>query len=276
MNDGALFGPKPVFDRWVAAQLALLLVMTGALLAGAGWHGGFRGAQALSGQLPPLLWECLTTLGDERVLLALMLPFTLRHPRVFWSVVLAALLTALIARGFKWGLPMPRPAAVLPPDQITVIGWRLKGLSFPSGHTGSAFAYATVWFACLGWRRGWPLIAVAAIAGFSRIAVGAHWPIDVLGGAVFGTCGAWLGLRLAARWRWGLRPGPHWGLAVVAAIAVATLPFEAQGYPGSLPWRIAVALWGLGGFAAAYLVPLLRGGWKAAGAPLAGVADTKA
>jgi hypothetical protein len=69
---------------------------------------------------------------DERVLLALMLPFTLRHPRVFWSVVLAALLTALIARGFKWGLPMPRPAAVLPPDQITVIGWRLKGLIFPS------------------------------------------------------------------------------------------------------------------------------------------------
>jgi hypothetical protein len=41
VNDGALFGPKPVFDRWVAAQLALLLAMTGALLAGAGWHGGF-------------------------------------------------------------------------------------------------------------------------------------------------------------------------------------------------------------------------------------------
>ena len=50
-------------------------------------------------------------------------------------------------------------------------------------------------------------------------------------------------------------------LAALPALAVATLPFDGQGYPGSLPWRIAACLWGLGGFVLVYLLPLFRLGW---------------
>lgn len=264
MNDRSLYGPAPVFDRFVAGLiLALGLGLLGLTLGG-GWHAGFQSAQAISGGVPPLLWESLTTLGDERVLLALLLPFSLRYPRVFWAIVVGSLLAALVCRGFKFGLPLPRPAAVLEAGEITVIGWRLKGLSFPSGHTASAFAFAVVWLAQLGWRRAWPLLGLAAVAGFSRIAVGAHWPVDVFGGALIGTASAWAGLRLARQFRWGLRPGAHWTLIVIAVIAVATLPFDGQGYPGSLPWRIVASLWGLGGFVHCYLRPLLKGGWAAA------------
>lgn len=268
MNDGNLYSRNPAFDRFVAGLgLALGLALLALYLSG-GWHAGFRAAQAISAGVPPLLWESLTTLGDERVLLALMLPFCWRYPRVFWAIFLASLLAALVCRGFKVGLALPRPAAVLDAGEITVIGWRLKGLSFPSGHTASAFAFAVVWVAQLGWRRAWPLIVLAAIAGFSRIAVGAHWPVDVLGGALIGTLAAGAGLHLARYLRWGLRPGAHWTLVVVAVIAVATLPFDGQGYPGSLPWRIAACLWGLGGFVHCYLRPLLKGGWAVASQPL--------
>lgn len=244
---------------WLAAVLAGL---AGAFFLTAGWFGGFRAAQAASGHLPAWFWESLTVLGDERVLLALLLPFCRRYPKVFWSLVVATVIGGLACRGIKIWLDTPRPAAMLGADTITIIGNRLSSKSFPSGHTVSVFAFAAVWLAMLGWRKMWPLLPLAGLAGFSRVAVGAHWPFDVLAAAVIGVLAAWAGIHLARRWRWGLRIRPHRGLVCVAAIAVATLPFEGQGYPGSLVFRIAVTLWGLAGFAVQYLLPLLRGGWR--------------
>lgn len=271
MNDRQLYRSPRAFD---VAMLGFCLLLASAMLGlylGLGWHGGFHAAQSVSALIPPLLWESVTTLGDTRVLLALLLPFCLRYPRVFWAIVVASILAGLISRGFKFGLPMDRPAAVLDAAELTVIGWRITSLSFPSGHTASAFAVASIWLALLGWRRALPLLAVACLVGFSRVAVGAHWPMDVLGGALAGTLGAWLGLHLSQHFRWGLRPAVHWSLVGIAVIAVATLPFDGQGYPGSLPWRIAVTIWGMGGVLLHYILPLLRGGWRDARLPIARV-----
>lgn len=231
---------------WLCLALTLLAL---AFWAGSGWQGGFREAQALAAPLPDWFWESLTVLGDERVLLALVLPFALRHPRIFWSLVLATLLAGLAGRGIKIWLALPRPAAVFGPEQITVIGRVLLKKSFPSGHTISALAFACVWIGALGWRRAWPMAVLAALTGFSRIAVGAHWPLDVLGGAAFGAAGAWLGLQLARHWDWGARPAPLRGLLWVGALAVASLPFDDQGYPESLALRLLACAWGLAGFA---------------------------
>ena len=271
MNDAGLDDRTKAFDRFALCLTLLIVAAFAALVMGAGWHGGFREGQALSTAIPPLLWESLTTLGYERVLLALLLPFAVRYPRVFWAVALGTALAALIARGFKLGWPMQRPAAVLDAAEITIIGWRLKSLSFPSGHTASVFAFAVGWAALLGWRRALPLLAMAVVAGFSRVAVGAHWPVDVLGGALAGTLGAWAGVHLSRRFRWGLRPAVHWGLVAISAVAVASLPFDGQGYPGSLPWRSIVCAVGLGAAVRYYLLPLLRGGWRAASLPMARV-----
>ncbi len=73
--------------------------------------------------------------------------------------------------------------------QARIVGYRAIGRSFPSGHTSQAFFMATlmarhfhagVWGVCL-------LYAVALLVGITRMYVGAHYPRDVLGGAVLGS-----------------------------------------------------------------------------------------
>ena len=57
--------------------------------------------------------------------------------------------------------------------------------SFPSGHTASAFAFATVVTAGFP-RLSLPLYALATAVGYSRVHMGVHYPSDVMGGAVLG------------------------------------------------------------------------------------------
>jgi undecaprenyl-diphosphatase len=77
--------------------------------------------------------------------------------------------------------------------------------SFPSGHSATAFACATV----IAWaspRLAVPAFVLAALVAWSRVYVGVHWPLDVLGGAALGVLVATALLRLAAT-RLRLRPG---------------------------------------------------------------------
>jgi membrane-associated phospholipid phosphatase len=58
--------------------------------------------------------------------------------------------------------------------------------SFPSGHTSSAFATATVLQRHYGWKAGLPAYALAAYVGGSRLAENRHYLSDVLFGAALG------------------------------------------------------------------------------------------
>jgi undecaprenyl-diphosphatase len=70
--------------------------------------------------------------------------------------------------------------------------------SFPSGHAATSFACATVLTALV--PRAAPAFYVLALAiGYSRVYVGVHWPLDVVGGAVLGVATALLLLAVTRR-----------------------------------------------------------------------------
>jgi len=71
--------------------------------------------------------------------------------------------------------------------------------SFPSDHAAAAFAIA---FAVLAFSRrgGVVFLTVASLIGVSRIALGLHYPSDVLAGLLVGFVAAMFVTRLAGRW----------------------------------------------------------------------------
>lgn len=76
--------------------------------------------------------------------------------------------------------------------------------SFPSGHSASAFAFATA----VGIEiplLSLPLHALAAVVAYSRLHTGVHYPGDVIAGAVVGIATGQVVTRMADRlWREGV------------------------------------------------------------------------
>ena len=145
------------------------------------------------------------------ILIALAVALVWRH----WALVPVTIATALVADwtnlALKEAFDRERPSSrfaepeplMRPPDSP----------SFPSGHAATSFACATVIGASVPQLRV-PLYVLAALVAWSRVYVGVHYPLDALGGALYGVA---VGLvvvralpRLAValrRSRRGRRPG---------------------------------------------------------------------
>ena len=82
-------------------------------------------------------------------------------------------------------------------------------------------------------RKRWaaPIIALAALVGLSRLAVGAHWPVDVLAGAAIGWCVGLTGVLAARRWPLWQRPNGMLALAVIGMTAGIARTLLDSGYP---------------------------------------------
>jgi len=61
-----------------------------------------------------------------------------------------------------------------------------RSTSFPSGHSASAFAFATGVGTVLP-RDAVPIRALAAMVAYSRVHTGVHYPADVVAGSLLGT-----------------------------------------------------------------------------------------
>ncbi|NTV95501.1 MAG: phosphatase PAP2 family protein [Thiobacillus sp.] len=203
----------------------------------------FLALNGLAARLPAVLWSDLTVLGDTLVALCLLLPFLRRRPDLVLAALLASLPATLLSHGIKDGLALARPFAVLA-DQVHVIGPYLKAGSFPSGHTTTLFVLACVLALGLRARGAAPwILALALAAGLSRVAVGAHWPMDVAGGILCGWLSGMIGLRLAERF--GRLRHPTVLAAVqlflIACALVLLLRYD-SGYPLARPFEQAIAI----------------------------------
>jgi membrane-associated phospholipid phosphatase len=140
------------------------------------------------------------TLGAGLLLTAVVAVVAL-HWRPTAAVLAAAFVSWRADNVLKDLVERQRPPAILHSD-ITLRDSEATGFGFPSGHTTTAFALAAVLHPLLPRRWRWVPWAVAVAVGVARMYVGAHFPMDVLGGAALGVAiGGAASLLLLGRYR---------------------------------------------------------------------------
>ena len=128
--------------------------------------------------------KTITYLGEDGlfwIILAVVLCL-FRKKRRFGVFLAGALLIEVLFNELGLESIFERPTgASLPPERRQ----RPSSFSFPSGHTASSFAAATVLF-CANKEWGTPALVLAALIGFSRVYCGVHYCTDVLAGMLVG------------------------------------------------------------------------------------------
>ena len=142
-------------------------------------------ALAVAGLVAPLLVEKSGLAVAASALVALL--YATLPSRVAWGALWALVVSGALRLVLAELVDRPRPGQlpfVMPLENVT------GGRSFPSGHTTTTFAIAAMvcWCQAKGQTSSmaaWTVL-LALLVGVSRIYVGVHYPIDVLGGAVLG------------------------------------------------------------------------------------------
>jgi undecaprenyl-diphosphatase len=140
------------------------------------------------------VFVALSRIGSDGaiwLLIAIIAAFYWRRPAIFLYVAVADVVADLTASLLRHVIGRERPPLRFPEPHPLV---HVPGSpSFPSGHAATSFACA----ATLAWLTPLSPIALytlAALIAFSRVYVGVHYPLDVLGGAALG-----LGVATALR-----------------------------------------------------------------------------
>lgn len=170
---------KALLYDWNGANQALFLASNQAsyLLALLAWVGSTLGSYWGA----PLVLTALGWWAQRARQPSVSQAITLQ----MWRFAMTFLLAFTLASTLKWGLDYPRPLAALG-AAVHVIGEAELHHSFPSGHSVyAALLVGTLWsLVSLPLRS--LLIGFLLWVGWSRIAVGAHFPADVMAGWLLG------------------------------------------------------------------------------------------
>ena len=190
------------------AGLAILLVCTATVRpddVGVLETDLFRLANDLPDALFPAFWVVMQA---GNVLAVGVAAAVVAATRRFWlaaNLAITGIGVWLAARWIKDQVGRGRPADLL--SDVHLRGHHDSGLGFVSGHAAVAVAIATMIVPYLGRRARWVAVAVAVGVCLSRMYVGAHLPLDVVGGAALGwAAGSLVHLLLGAP---GGRPSPE-------------------------------------------------------------------
>jgi membrane-associated phospholipid phosphatase len=212
----------------------------------------FYSLNGLSRHTGEPLWANITLLGEGLLAVALIAPIARWRRDIAWTLLLTALLATAVVHGVKELFEIPRPASVLPATDFNIIGPRLLVVSFPSGHTTTITILATVLALQLNRACVYGLsVVVILLVGVSRVVVGAHWPIDILGGMLLGWLLALAGIRLAQQLPFGVER--NWQTAVCLFSLMAAALFwgaETGQHQAIMLQRSAAIFAGVAGLAA--------------------------
>jgi membrane-associated phospholipid phosphatase len=174
------------------------------------------------------------------------------------AVLLALGVAALAATvGLKAAFGLPRPPVSPPaapgdwPAPALALyrdGVGADGFGFPSGHAlGATVVYGGVAALCDVWDRRRRAVAagvVVALVALSRVVLGVHYLLDVVGGVVAGLAVLWLVLRVASG-----RPDRAFAVAVALGGAALAATLVTGGAPDATQEAAAALGGGLGGVA---------------------------
>ncbi len=152
--------------------------------------------------LPGLLYEpvaAVMQLGNIAMIVPVaVVALLLRRYRLAIGLTVAAVGAYFLAKLVKRAADRGRPTDLL--DGVHERGAHAAGLGYVSGHAAVVFAVvtvATMWFGRTARLVLWGLAVAVAVA---RVYVGAHLPLDVIGGAALGIAvGAAVRLAIGAR-----------------------------------------------------------------------------
>jgi membrane-associated phospholipid phosphatase len=192
-------------QRGLIALLILFALVTLSLI----WSAGQRLDRAVFILLnmqgyPAWLDRCMwlaTQLGNMlAAFLAALLFFFLKYRNLAVTICLGTITLWLLVEAIKILTDRARPSLAL--GQIRVIGLQEPGDSFPSGHTSQIFFLMTLFIQSFqpGILLTVALYALAALVGFTRIYLGAHYPRDVIAGIVLGSVWGLLAILVDAYW----------------------------------------------------------------------------
>lgn len=193
--------------------------------------------QAAGDGLTPF-WRGLSALGDEGFFLLLIpLLFWCVSPRLSVRVGVVLLLGTALNTAVKLALAGPRPFWYSAEVRALTAE---SSFGRPSAHAQNAVGVWGVIAVAIGRWWAWAMaLLLALLIGLSRIALGVHFPSDVLAGWLLG------GLVLGAFLAWG---APAWrrvagldmaqqlGLTFLVSLLLITLP--ALGLAAQLSWQI--------------------------------------
>jgi membrane-associated phospholipid phosphatase len=187
MTAGRRVERRPSDLIWLAAGAVVLLLC--ALPVRADRVDTFEAdAVLLVNDLPsvpfPIVWVPMQ-LGNLLVVpAAILAALAFRRWRLAAGLALAGAGVYVLAKVVKRFVERGRPSDVL--DEVVVRGAAPHGLGFVSGHIAVVTALALVaWPWLPRWGR-WAAGAAVAAVFFTRMYVGAHLPLDMVGGAALG------------------------------------------------------------------------------------------
>jgi membrane-associated phospholipid phosphatase len=182
-------------DVVVGAGCALVLVLTwfSALGGVTAWERDLfwsmnRGPTWIRPLVDATMW--LGLLGA--VPLAAIAAAVARRYRLAIALVASGSLAYVGARLIKDVLGRGRPLDVFGPGDVIVPGPVQTGLGYPSGHAAIAAALAAAAIPYVAVRFRWLLVLLPLMVAYDRVYVGAHLPLDVVGGLALGVLAAML------------------------------------------------------------------------------------
>jgi membrane-associated phospholipid phosphatase len=152
-------------------------------------------------------------MGDALIFLSFLTLLLLYVPKVWESLLSALLVSAIFSNVLKNIFAVPRPAATFDNNSFVIIGEKLTGHnSLPSGHSMTVFTILTVlilaflpkkWNTKILWS--FLMISIGLLLAFTRVGVGAHYPLDVLSGSNIGIISGLSGIFISRKypiWSW--------------------------------------------------------------------------